>query len=111
MPEIVAIAEMNVVEVNDGYQEVALADEQTFGTAAMIARRLRLEPHGEGPERVHGDTDQLLYVIRGSGEAVVDGQTFTLEPESMLWLEEGERYRFRAGPDGLEILQGYTPVA
>lgn len=110
MPEIVRPVEMVVTEVSDGCRQVTLADEETFGAPAMIARRWVLDARAEGPEHVHGDADQMLYVIRGSGEAVVDGQSFALAPESMLWLEQGERYHFCAGPDGLEILQGYAPV-
>lgn len=110
MPEIVSPEEMRAIQLRDGCREITLADEKTFGAPAMVARRWELDPYAEGPERVHGDVDQVLYVLRGGGEAVVDGQTFALEQESMLWLEEGERYRFRAGPKGLEILQGYAPA-
>ena len=111
MPEIVNPPEMRAVQASNGCRVVTLADEETFGAPAMIARRWELDARAEGPERTHGDADQLLYVIQGSGEALVNDQTFALEPESTLWLEPGERYRFRAGPDGLEILQGYAPVA
>jgi quercetin dioxygenase-like cupin family protein len=51
----------------------------------------------------------LLYVIRGSGTAVVNGEDMPLNDESVLWLEPGEQYQFIAGADGLEILQGYAP--
>jgi hypothetical protein len=27
----------------------------------------------------------------------------------VLWVEPGEKYQFIAGPQGLEILQGYAP--
>jgi quercetin dioxygenase-like cupin family protein len=75
----------------------------------MTARRWTLQPGAIGPERVHGDVDQLLYVVRGTGAAVVNGQEFALGPESILWLEPGEAYHFVAGSNGLEIIQGYAP--
>ena len=76
----------------------------------MVARRWLFEAGATGPELEHNDSDQLLYVIQGSGQAVVNGETLPLETESVLWLEPGERYHFVAGEAGLEILQGYAPA-
>jgi quercetin dioxygenase-like cupin family protein len=109
MPIILNPEQTNVTRRGDGWQEITLADAQTIGAPAMVARRWKLDPGARGPELIQGQTDQLLYVIRGSGQAIVDGQTFLLNDESVLWLEPDEPYRFIAGPDGLEILQGYAP--
>lgn len=98
-----------LVRRGEGWQELILADAQTFGAAAMIARRWVIEPGARGPEQQHGDVDQLLFVVRGSGQAIVDGEALALPEESMLWFEPRERYQFVAGVDGLEILQGYAP--
>jgi glyoxylate utilization-related uncharacterized protein len=53
--------------------------------------------------------EQMLYVISGGGKAVVDGEDFALDTESVLWVEQGEQYQFVAGDAGLDILQGYAP--
>jgi quercetin dioxygenase-like cupin family protein len=106
MAVIVQAQEVTILRQGEGWQEVGLADAATFGAPAMIARRWLFEPGAIGPELEHGRTDQLLYVIRGSGTAEVDGQSLPLSEESVLWLEPGERYQFAAGEDGLEILQG-----
>lgn len=106
MPVIIQTEELTILRQGNGWQEIGLADKSTFGTAAMIARRWLFASGAAGPELVHGRTDQLLYVIRGSGTAVVDGTTFPLAEESVLWLEPGETYQFVAGEEGLEILQG-----
>ncbi len=58
---------------------------------------------------IQGEAEQLLYVIRGSGVALVNSEQLPLEPESVLWLEPGDRYRIEAGEHGLEILQSYAP--
>lgn len=109
MPIIVKAEETKVTRRGTGWREITLADAQTIGAPAMVARRWLLDPGAQGPELTQGDTDQLLYVIRGSGRAIVDGREFPLTEESVLWLEPGEGYRFIAGADGLEILQGYAP--
>ena len=109
MPIIVKAEETKTVRQGEGWKLIALADETTFGGPAMIARRWVLEPGARGPDLTHGDSDQLLYVIRGGGTAEVDTQALALSEESVLWLEPGERYCFVAGDEGLEILQGYAP--
>lgn len=109
MPIIVNAEDVQVTRQGQGWTELTLADNKTTGTPAMVARRWVLEPSAQGPELVQGNTDQLLYVIRGSGTAIVNDQEFPLADESVLWLEPGEQYRFIAGQDGLEILQGYAP--
>jgi quercetin dioxygenase-like cupin family protein len=108
MPVIINAQDM-VTRRGEGWTEITLADTQTIGAPAMVARRWVLEPGGRGPEWVQGEVDQLLYVIRGSGLAVVNGQEFKLSEESLLWVEPGERYCFIGGEGGLEILQGYAP--
>ncbi len=109
MPNILNPEEMNIRHQGDGWTELTLADSQAIGAPAMVARRWSLVPHARGPERVHGEVEQLLYVIRGSGVAIVGDERLPLEPETMLWLEPGDRYQFEAGDAGLEILQGYAP--
>jgi len=109
MPIIVNPEDMEVAAQGKGWTEITNADDQTFGAPAMIARRWLFEPDAVGPELVQGEVDQLLYVIRGSGTAIVDGVDMQLTAEGMLWLEPGERYQFVAGADGMEILQGYAP--
>ena len=108
MPVIVNSEEM-ITRRGEGWIEITLADTQTIGTPAMVARRWVFEPGAWGPKLVQGEVDQLLYVIRGSGKAIVNGEEFLLADESVLWLEPGERYQFVGGENGLEILQGYAP--
>lgn len=108
MPTVINADEI-AARSGDGWRVLELADTASIGAPAMIARRWIFEPGASGPESTLGDADQLLYVIRGSGQAIVDGHTFDLDRESVLWLEPGEKYHFIAGNDGLEILQGYAP--
>lgn len=108
MPVIVN-SEAMATRRGEGWTEITLADTQTIGAPAMVARRWVFEPGAQGPELIQGDVDQLLYVIRGSGLAVVNGQEFQLNNESVLWVEPGERYCFIGGSESLEILQGYAP--
>lgn len=109
MPIIIDAEKTQVARRGNGWTEFTLVDAQIIGDPALVARRWILEPSAQGPEMIHGDADQLLYVIRDDGCAVVNGEEMPLNEESVLWLEAGERYQFLAGEDGLELLQGYAP--
>jgi quercetin dioxygenase-like cupin family protein len=109
MPIIVRPGQMRVHRQGEGWTEVILADRQTIGTPAIVARRWSLAPHARGPEMTRGEAEHMLYVIHGSGVAHVGGERLPLEPESVLWLEPGDRCQVEAGEHGLEILQGCAP--
>lgn len=109
MPILVRSEDMKTEHHSEGWTETTLADDQTIGTPAMVARRWTFAPNARGPETTHGPAEQLLYVIRGSGAAFVGKERLPLDPESVLWLEPGDRYHLEADKDGLEVLQGYAP--
>ena len=109
MPTIVNTEDAVVTRQGEGWTEITVANADIIGSPAMVARLWLLEPGAQGPELVQGDVEQLLYVIRGSGSAIVNGDEMVLTTESVLWLEPGEQYQFIAGEDELEILQGYAP--
>ncbi len=108
MPKVFDESDM-AVEEGKGWMRIILASDQAFRDSVMVAERWNFGPGAQGPERVQGQSDQQLYVIRGNGRAVVDRNQLALDPESMLWLEPGDRYYFEAGSRGLEILRGYAP--
>jgi quercetin dioxygenase-like cupin family protein len=109
MPSIIKPDDMNETQSETGWFVRTVADTQHLGAPAMVARWWTFKPGTEGPRQRRGKADEILYVVRGSGTAVVDGQMFDLDDESVLWLEEDESYYFIAGENGLEILQGSAP--
>lgn len=111
MPVIIHPDKMKIHSQGEGWRITTLADGDSIGAEAIISRRWSLAPESRGPNTTHGNIEQLMYVISGSGVAVVGDDRLPLEPESMLWLEPGDEYYFEAGPLGLEILQGYPPGA
>lgn len=109
MPKIINIDDMKIDHSEDGWTVTTLADAALIGYPAMVARWWTFEPQTTGPMLTRGTADELIYVIRGAGQAIVGDQTFALDDESVLWLEEGESYQFVSGSSGLEILQAYAP--
>lgn len=65
-----------------------------------------------GPDNRHRGADQWLYVVGGSGVAVVDGRRVALKPGRLLVIERGERHEIRnTGDEPLRTLNFYYPPA
>ena len=109
MPTIQKPEEMNYADQGEGWKVRRIAGGELFGGPAMSAFHWILEPRTRGPEIIHGNYDEMLYVIAGSGAAVVGGRRLPLEPESLLWLETGDRCQLESGAQGLDVLQSYAP--
>ena len=101
--------EMHTSRYGESCAETLLAELQPPGVAGMVARRWSLKPLGRGPQIEHGDYEEMLYIISGSGSAQVGAERYPLQPESLLWLEHGDTYSLEAGPEGLEVLQYCAP--
>jgi mannose-6-phosphate isomerase-like protein (cupin superfamily) len=63
-----------------------------------------------GSDNRHERSDQWLYVVSGSGEATVEGETITLEAGDLLLIAAGEAHEIRAGTRAdLVTLNVYAP--
>jgi mannose-6-phosphate isomerase-like protein (cupin superfamily) len=83
-----------------------------LGNARAQAAVMTLAP-GEstgGPDNRHQSSDQWLFVVSGTGEAVVDGDTLALRPHALVLIEAGEAHEVRCTGDGpLRTLNVYVP--
>ena len=65
-----------------------------------------------GDDNVHPRSDQWLYVVSGSGTAIVEGQTIELEPGALLLVEAGERHEIsNGGSEPFVTINVYAPPA
>jgi mannose-6-phosphate isomerase-like protein (cupin superfamily) len=65
-----------------------------------------------GPDNAHRATDQWLFVVSGTGLAIVDGARRRLRAGSLLVIERGERHEIRnTGRTPLRTLNVYAPPA
>ncbi|TYT25493.1 cupin domain-containing protein [Luteimonas viscosa] len=65
-----------------------------------------------GPDNLHRGADQWIYVVSGTGVAIVDGARRTLRAGSLLVIERGERHEIRnTGRTLLKTLNLYSPPA
>lgn len=72
-------------------------------------------PRGEaegGPDNAHRGADQWLFVIAGSGVAIVDKRRASLKKGTLLLIPKGERHEIRnTGRTHLRTLVFYAPPA
>ena len=112
MPEFRQASEIEPGERGDGWTLSVLADHTHVPGMAMVARRWVFEPGAHGPEEQWtGDAERFLYVIAGSGRLKAGNRHSDLGPESVVWLEPGDRFRLQAGDDGLEVLDATSGAA
>ena len=65
-----------------------------------------------GADNRHRGADQWLYVLSGSGEAIVDGRRHKLRAGSLVLIESKERHQIRNSGRGLlRTLNFYVPPA
>ena len=89
-----------------GSFEVALTSDQAQAAVMTLAPS---EATG-GDDNVHKGSDQWLYVVSGSGEAVIAGKLQSLTAHSLLLIAAGEPHEIRnTGDTPLQTLNFYTP--
>jgi len=82
------------------------------GTDRSQAATMTLEPGQStgGPSNVHVESDQWLFVVEGSGEATIDGETHDLEAGALVLIEPGEAHEITAtGDQPLVTVNVYAP--
>ncbi len=65
-----------------------------------------------GPDNRHRGADQWLFVVAGSGEAVVNGRHYPLRAGTLLLIQRGDRHEIRnVGKGPLRTVNIYVPPA
>ena len=65
-----------------------------------------------GSQNRHDGSDQWLFVIDGTGSAIVNGHHYPLSPGSLMLIERGDTHEIRADARGaLRTLNLYVPPA
>ena len=71
---------------------------------------MSLPPGGELGEEVHNHADEILVVIRGKGEAVVNGQKRLTRKHDVLFVSAGHRHNLtNTGKRDLKLITVFSP--
>jgi uncharacterized cupin superfamily protein len=76
------------------------------GTVGVGVNRVRIDPGRlSTPPHSHGASEELVYVLGGSGWSWQDEQVYDLSAgDCIVHLADQEEHTLRGGPDGLEVL-------
>jgi mannose-6-phosphate isomerase-like protein (cupin superfamily) len=78
--------------------------DRDFGCEHLEQRIVGFAP-GRSRPRGGGTREELLFVVSGSGELVLNGETHRLEPEVSAFVAPGRRYEVvNPGPDELVVV-------
>ena len=65
-----------------------------------------------GSDNTHRGSDQWLYVVSGTGKAIINGHPVPLRAGSVLLIERGDRHEIRnTGKTPLKTVNLYVPPA
>lgn len=73
------------------------------GAAHFSMRLLRVAPDGYTPFHAH-PWEHEVYVVRGSGELVMESERVAIRTATVVHVPAGERHRFQAGKDGMDFI-------
>ena len=85
-----------------------------LGNERSQAAEMVLEPGDSegGPDNRHRGSDQWLFVVEGTGAAIVNGHRYALRPGALMLIERGDTHEIRAtGRSPLKTLNIYVPPA
>jgi mannose-6-phosphate isomerase-like protein (cupin superfamily) len=71
---------------------------------------MTIPPGGEIGAETHPDTDQALFFVDGTGDAILDGQTTTATAGDLVFVRAGVHHNFvNTGDQPLRIATAYAP--
>lgn len=71
---------------------------------------MSIPPAGEIGEETHHDTDQILFLVEGEGEAIIDGQSSPFTEHEVVFVPAGTKHNFKnIGEEDLKLYTVYSP--
>ena len=71
---------------------------------------MNISSSGEIGEETHDTVDQLLYFVEGKGEAILDGESKTVEEGDVVFVPAGALHNFKnIGEVDLKLYTSYSP--
>ncbi len=71
---------------------------------------MSIPPAEEIGEETHHDTDQLLFLVEGEGEAIIDDQPSKFTKHEVVFVPAGTKHNFKnTGDEDLKLYTVYSP--
>jgi mannose-6-phosphate isomerase-like protein (cupin superfamily) len=99
--------QLDIVELARGND--AFRREVATGRHSQVVV-MTLPPGEEIGEEVHEENDQLLVIVEGECQAVLEGRTSQVGPNQLVLVQAGTRHNFvNTGPAPLRLVTVYAP--
>lgn len=96
-----------VIERTEGFRVL-----EGTGRSQVATMVLPIGEQTGGPENRHPESDQWLYVVAGTGAAIIERETCVLRPGVLVLIEAGEAHEIvQRGDEPLFTLNIYAPPA
>jgi quercetin dioxygenase-like cupin family protein len=94
-----------------GQGEVALVlDKGVVGTDAFSQSRLTLQPGAAVPSHHHTGSAEIIYIVSGKTEVMMEGTAKTLGPREAIAIPAGAQHAAKVvGTEPLQMVQFYVP--
>ncbi len=66
-----------------------LADKSTMGCKNLSTLVSFFPPASHAPGHIHEDVEEVIYVLSGYGEAIIDGTVYSIKPGSVIYFPIG----------------------
>jgi mannose-6-phosphate isomerase-like protein (cupin superfamily) len=71
---------------------------------------MSIPPGGDIGEETHDDVDQVLFFVKGEGEAVINGEVKPVEKGQAVYVPAGTLHNFKnTGSEDLKLYTVYSP--
>ena len=98
------------IDEQTGVKIATLASQAMLGTDALQVKHITLSASSKSESFGAENAERFVYVISGKGQAQVGSDSFSLETESVLWLEKTDSFHFETDSSELEFLLCYAPT-
>lgn len=92
----------NAARENDNFRRVFIT-----GAHSQVVL-MSLAPNEDIGEEVH-KVDQLLFLVQGQGNAVLEGKSEDITTDDLVFVKAGQRHNVIAGNHGLKLFTVYAP--
>lgn len=73
---------------------------------------MSLLPGEDIGEETHATSDQILFIVKGEGEAIVDGQATPIHKKSVVYVPSGNRHNIKNNTEeDMKLYTIYAPAA
>lgn len=108
-PVVLSANEVSVQPVEGANGTYRVLVDEAQGCENLIQRVFRYES-GASTEMINPDSDDVVYVVSGVGEAIVGGKIYSLKPDTGLLVPQNTTYSYRVtGSEPLELVSVLSP--